>query len=50
MFAVLFMIGAFRNVTPLVQPVADLNNSLLPLWMIVLGIALIRRGTTHTAA
>jgi hypothetical protein len=49
-FAVLFMIGAFRNVTPLAQPVADLNNSLLPLWMIVLGITLIRRGATQTAA
>ena len=37
LFAVLFVVGAFRNVIALVQPVADLNNSLLPLWMIVLG-------------
>jgi hypothetical protein len=41
-FAALFLIGAFRNVTSVVQPVADLNNALLPLWMIVLGVALIR--------
>lgn len=36
-FAVLFMVGALRNVVPAVQPLADLNNSLLPVWMIVLG-------------
>ncbi|MGC3981584.1 MAG: DUF4386 family protein [Steroidobacteraceae bacterium] len=40
-FAVLFAVGAFRNVTPAVQRVADINNSLLPLWMIILGGALI---------
>ncbi len=40
-FAALFMIGAFRNVTPIVQPVADINNALLPICMIVLGAALI---------
>lgn len=40
-FAVLFVVGAFRNVTPAVQKIADLNNSLLPLWMIILGAALI---------
>lgn len=34
--------GMFRNVTGLVAPVADINNYLLPLWMIVLGVALIR--------
>lgn len=44
-FALLFTVGAFRNVTAAVQPIADLNNSLLPLWMIILGIALIRFGT-----
>jgi hypothetical protein len=46
-FAVLFLVGAFRNVAPAVQPVADVNNLLLPLWMIVLGVALVvaaRRG------
>ena len=40
-FAVLFFIGAFRNVTPAVQTIADINNYLLPLWMIVLGGAVI---------
>jgi hypothetical protein len=40
-FAVLFVIGAFRNVSPVVQPVADINNGLLPLWMVVLGVSLI---------
>ena len=40
-FAALFVIGAFRNVSPVVQPVADINNGLLPLWMVVLGASLI---------
>ncbi len=40
-FALLFVIGAFRNVTPAVQLFADVNNVLLPLWMIVLGVSLI---------
>ena len=44
-FALLFTVGAFRNVTATVQPIADLNNALLPLWMIVLGVSLIRFGT-----
>ena len=42
MFAVLFIVGAFRNVLPQVQPLADINNYLLPLWLIVLGGAMIR--------
>jgi hypothetical protein len=41
LFALLFVVGAFRNVRPSVQPVADVNNALLPLWMILLGVALI---------
>lgn len=41
-FSLLFMLGAFRNITGVVQPIADINNGLLPLWMIVLGVALIR--------
>jgi hypothetical protein len=41
-FATLFLIGALRNVTGIVQPIADLNNMLLPLWMIVMGVSLIR--------
>jgi hypothetical protein len=40
-FSLLFLAGAFRNVTNTVQVVADINNGLLPLWMIVLGAALI---------
>ena len=40
-FALLFFVGAFRNVVPAVQTVADLNNALLPLWMLVLGVSLI---------
>lgn len=46
-FAVLFVIGAFRNVTSRVQWLADINNYLLPLWMIAFGVALIwyPRGT-----
>ena len=41
-FGFLFLVGAFRNVLPLVQPVADVNNALLPLWLVVLGVSLIR--------
>lgn len=41
-FSLLFLAGAFRNVTSAVQTVADINNGLLPLWMIVVGAALLR--------
>jgi len=34
--------AAFRNVTSVVSPIAQVNNYLLPLWLIVLGIVLIR--------
>jgi hypothetical protein len=40
--AVVGMIGMFRNVTDVVAPVAAVNNYLLPLWMIIFGVALIR--------
>ena len=40
--AVAGLIGMFRNVTTVVAPVAEVNNYLLPLFMIVLGVALIR--------
>jgi hypothetical protein len=47
-FSSLFLVGAFRNVTNAVQVVADMNNAFLPVWMIVMGAALIwysrRRG------
>ena len=42
-FAILFLIGAFRNALPAVQGIADANNLLLPIWMIVLGASLIWR-------
>jgi len=35
------IIGAFRNVTSVVAPLAAVNNYLLPLFMIVLGVGLI---------
>ena len=37
------LIGMFRNVTGAVALVADVNNYLLPLFMIILGVALVRR-------
>jgi hypothetical protein len=40
--AVAGMIGMFRNVTDAVDPIAAVNNYLLPLWMIIFGVALIR--------
>jgi hypothetical protein len=36
------LIAGFRNVTPAVAPIADVNNYLLPLWLIVLGVVLVR--------
>jgi hypothetical protein len=36
------LVGMFRNVTDVVAPIASLNNYLLPLWMIVFGVALLR--------
>lgn len=38
--AVLGTVGSLRNATALVQPVADLNNALLPLWLVALGLVL----------
>lgn len=35
-------IAAFRNVTPAVAMVAEANNYVLPLWLIVVGVVLIR--------
>jgi len=35
-------VGMFRNVTAVVAPVAAINNYLLPLWMIVFGVVLLR--------
>jgi len=36
------MIGMFRNVSSVVDPIAAVNNYLLPLWMIIFGVALLR--------
>jgi hypothetical protein len=36
------LVGMLRNLTPAVDRVASLNNYLLPLWMIVFGIVLLR--------
>lgn len=36
------LIGMFRNVTETVAVVAELNNYLLPVWMIVFGVSLLR--------
>jgi hypothetical protein len=38
------LIGAFRNAIGFVAPVAEVNNYLLPLWMIVFGVGLLRAG------
>ncbi len=40
--AVIGFAAAFRNVTPAVSLVADANNVVLPIWLIVLGVLLIR--------
>jgi hypothetical protein len=39
---VLGWIGMFRNLSPVVGPVAEINNYLLPIWMIAFGVFLIR--------
>ncbi|SRR6266550_8571594 len=36
------MVGMFRNVTDVVDTIAAVNNYLLPLWMIIFGVALAR--------
>ena len=36
------LIAAFRNVTPAVGLIADVNNYVLPLWLIAIGVALLR--------
>jgi hypothetical protein len=44
------LVGMFRNVTGVVGPVAELNNYLLPVWMIAFGVGLLRYARTSTAA
>jgi hypothetical protein len=41
-FSLAMLVGAFRNAFPAVQPVTDMTNYLLPLFMIALGIAIMR--------
>ena len=40
---VIGLLSAFRNAVTFVGPIADVNNYILPLWMIALGVALVRR-------
>lgn len=47
--AVLGLAGAFRNVTAAVAPIAEVNNYLLPAFMIILGVALVRWPATADA-
>jgi hypothetical protein len=42
------LLGMFRNVIGLLAPIAALNNYLLPVFMIVLGVALARWRTNDT--
>jgi hypothetical protein len=44
------MIAAFRNVTSAVGLFADINNYVLPLWLIVLGVALLRMRHSYRGA
>ncbi|HLA13499.1 MAG TPA: hypothetical protein VJZ25_00615, partial [Gemmatimonadaceae bacterium] len=36
------LVGMFRNATPLLDPVASANHYLLPVWMFIFGVSLIR--------
>jgi hypothetical protein len=47
--AVAGLVGMFRNVTDVVAPIASVNNYLLPLWMIVFGVGLLRVGSRPSA-
>lgn len=39
--AVSMSAGAFRNLSSLVAPIGEANNILLPVWLIILGVALV---------
>lgn len=41
------LVGMFRNVTDFVDIVADVNNYLLPLWMITFGVGLLRQSPSE---
>jgi hypothetical protein len=38
-------LAMLRNATPWVEPIAALNNVVLPIWMLVLGVVLLRHRT-----
>jgi hypothetical protein len=44
------LIGMFRNVTDVVDPVREVNNYLLPVWMIVFGAGLLRYRSSASLA
>jgi hypothetical protein len=44
------LVGMFRNIIGPVAPIAALNNYLLPVFMIILGIALARWRTNDISA
>jgi hypothetical protein len=48
--AILGFVGMLRNVTQAVAPVAGLNNYLLPVFMIVLGVSFVRWPATDASA
>jgi hypothetical protein len=43
--AAIGLVAAFRNVSDVVGPVAEVNNVVLPVWLIVLGLVLVLRRT-----
>jgi len=44
------LLGMFRNVTSVVAPIAEVNNYLLPAFMIILGVAFVRWPAVPEAA
>jgi hypothetical protein len=44
------LVGMFRNVVAAVAPVAEVNNFLLPLWMIIFGVSLLQYRRARPAA
>jgi len=40
--AIAGLVGMFRNASPIVAPIAEVNNYLLPIWMIIFGVSLVR--------
>jgi len=42
--AIVLAVAAFRNITPAVAVVAQINNVALPLWLLTLGIVFLRDG------